>query len=261
MLLKNKNAIIYGGGGAIGGAVAKAFAREGAKVFLAGRTIEKLEKVAKEITNTGGVAEIDKVDALDKEGVENYVRKLVRKAGSIDISFNAIAYSDIQGAPLTDMMCEHFTLPIINAMNSHFITATAAVRFMAKKGSGVILAITANAAHKPYPDIGGFGVACAAIESFCRQLAFEAGKDGVRVVCIRSAGSPDAPGVDEVFKLHAENAGITREEFETQFAERTMLKRLPKLAEIANAAALMASDQSSAITAAVINLTCGEIAD
>jgi 3-oxoacyl-[acyl-carrier protein] reductase len=261
MLLKNKNAIIYGGGGAVGGAVAKAFAREGAKVFLAGRTIEKLEKVAKEITIPGGVAEINQVDALDKEAVENYVSKLVQKTGGIDISFNAIGYNDIQGAPLTDMMREQFILPIVIAMNSHFITATAAARYMAKKGSGVILAITANAARKPYPDVGSFGVACAAIEGFCRQLAIEAGKDGVRVVCLRSAGSPDAPGVDKVFNLHAENAGITRKEFETRFAERTMLKRLPKLAEIANAAVLMASDHSSAITAAVINLTCGEIAD
>ncbi|MEI9912595.1 MAG: SDR family oxidoreductase [Bacteroidota bacterium] len=104
-------------------------------------------------------------------------------------------------------------------------------------------------------------MACAAIEGFCRQLAVEEGKHGIRVVCIRSAGSPDAPGVDEVFNLHAKNAGISREAFETEFAERTMLKRLPRLAEIGNAAVLIASDNASAITAAVINVTCGELAD
>lgn len=142
-------------------------------------------------------------------------------------------------------------------MNTHFITATAATRYMEKQGSGVILAITANAARKPYLNSGGFGVACAAIEAFCRQLSVEEGKHGIRVVCIRSAGSPDAPGVDKVFHLHAKNAGVSREAFETEFAERTMLKRLP----IANAAVLMASDNASAITAAVINVTCGELAD
>jgi NAD(P)-dependent dehydrogenase (short-subunit alcohol dehydrogenase family) len=137
----------------------------------------------------------------------------------------------------------------------------AAIRQMRQKGSGVILAITANAGRKPYVDVGGFGVACAAIEGFCRQLAMEEGKHGIRVVCLRSAGSPDSPGVDEVFRLHAQNAGISREAFETEFAERTMLKRLPRLHEVANAAVLVAADHASAITAAVINVTCGELAD
>ncbi len=64
MLLQNKNAMIYGAGGAIGGAVARAFAREGAKVFLAGRTLEKVDAVAKGISATGGVAETAKLAAF-----------------------------------------------------------------------------------------------------------------------------------------------------------------------------------------------------
>lgn len=261
MQLKNKNAVIYGAGGAIGGAVARAFAREGAKVFLAGRTMTSLESVAKTIRNAGGLAETAVVDALDEKAVNNNIDTIINKAGSIDISFNAIGLQDVQGTPLTGMKYDSFALPVVNAIKTHFITATAAARYMAKKGSGIILAITANAARKPYPNVGGFGVACAAIEAFCRQFALEAGKDGIRVICLRSAGSPDAPGVDEVFRHHAKNAGITREAFEADLAERTMLKRLPKLDEVANAAVLMASDKASAITAAVINITCGELAD
>jgi NAD(P)-dependent dehydrogenase (short-subunit alcohol dehydrogenase family) len=261
MLLKNKTVVIYGGGGAIGGAVALAFAKEGAKIFLAGRTLAKLEAVAKKITANGAEANVAQVDALNKQEVETHLNKIVNYAGNIDISFNAIGINDMQGTPLTEMGYDHFILPVITAMTTHYITSTAAVRHMIKKGSGVILAITANAARNPYPGIGGFGVACAAIESYCRQLAFEAGKNGIRVVCIRSAGSPDAPGVDEVFSLHAKNAGITREAFEANFAERTMLKRLPALHEVANAAVLMVSDKASAITAAVTNVTCGELAD
>ena len=65
MLLRNKRAVIYGGGGAIGGAVARAFAREGARVFLAGRTLAKLEHVARDISSAGGKAAIAEVDALD----------------------------------------------------------------------------------------------------------------------------------------------------------------------------------------------------
>ncbi len=132
---------------------------------------------------------------------------------------------------------------------------------MVKQQSGVILALTANAARKPYPNVGGFGVAGAAIEGLFRQLAMELGPHGIRVICLRSSGSPDTPGVDEVFRLHAANSGITREAFEADMAKSTMPKRLPRLAEVANAAALMASDQASAITAAVANLTCGELVD
>jgi 3-oxoacyl-[acyl-carrier protein] reductase len=261
MLLKNKNAIIYGAGGAVGGAVARAFAREGAKVFCTGRTLSKLQAVAADIRKEGGWAESVKLDALDKNSIETYLECIEKKDGGIDISFNAIGLEDIQGQPLTQMTHAQFALPIVNAIPSHFYTATAAARHMARKGGGVILAITANVAVKPFPNVGGFGVACAAIESFCRQLAAEVGKQGVRVICLRSAGSPDAPGVDEVFNQHAERAGVSREEFEKIMAEDTMLKRLPKLDEVANVAVLMASDRANIITGAIANVTCGEIAD
>lgn len=261
MILKNKVAVIYGGGGAIGGTVAKAFAAEGAKVYLCGRNLSTLDVVASAISQQGYHVEIAKVDALAVDEVKTQLEHVITKEGRIDISFNAIGWDDIHGSPLTGMSQHSFILPIVNGMNTHFITATQAVRMMAEKGSGVILAITANASRKPYVNIGGFGVACAALEAFCRQLALEAGPTGVRVICLRSAGSPDAPGVDAVFKQHALNAGITREAFEKEFAERTMLKRLPRLEEIASAAVLAASDYSSAITAAVINVTCGELAD
>src|SRR5260370_38025604 len=90
MLLKNKNAVIYGAGGAVGGAVARAFAREGAKVFLTGRNLGPVEKVAKEIIAAGGAAEAAQVDALDEQAVENHASAVAKKAGTVDISFNAI---------------------------------------------------------------------------------------------------------------------------------------------------------------------------
>ena len=126
---------------------------------------------------------------------------------------------------------------------------------------GVILALTAQVARKPYTGSGGFGVACAAIEGLCRQLAIELGPQGTRVITLRSSGSPDAPGVAAAIAEHARLAGVSREVFEARIAEKTMLKRMPRMAEIASAAVLMASDRASAITAAVTNVTCGEIAD
>ena len=91
--------------------------------------------------------------------------------------------------------------------------------------------------------------------------AAEVGSHGVRVICLRSAGSPDTPGVDAVWRRHADEAGVSRDAWEAGIADRTMLKRLPRLAELAGAAALMASDHASAMTAAIANVTCGEIAD
>jgi 3-oxoacyl-[acyl-carrier protein] reductase len=261
MLLKNKTAIIYGGAGAVGGAMAHAFAREGAQVFLGGRTLKTLEAVANEINQSGGKAKAIQVDALNKNEAEKTIHEIIKQTGAIDISFNLISIGDAQGKPLIEMELDSFSNPISIAMRSQFVTAQAAAHHMRKQQSGVILALTANAARKPYENTGGFGVAGAAIEGFCRQLAMEEGRYGIRVVCLRSAGSPDAPGVDEVFKVHAEKEGVSREQFEKDFAERTMLKRLPRLAEVANAAVLMAADQASAITAAVANVTCGELAD
>ncbi len=91
MLLENKNAIIYGAGGAIGSSVAKEFAREGPRVFLAGRTRAKLEALAKEIRSAGGSAEVAELDALDEQAVEEHAREVAEKAGTIDISFNLVS--------------------------------------------------------------------------------------------------------------------------------------------------------------------------
>lgn len=117
MLLKNKNAIIYGAGGSIGGAVARAFAREGAKVFVTGRSEASLDKVVDEIVSSGG---------------------------------NAVA-----------------------------------AKAMMMQGSGVILSLTATPGGLGYAMVGGFGPACAAMESFSRDLAAEVGVHGVRVANIR----------------------------------------------------------------------------
>jgi 3-oxoacyl-[acyl-carrier protein] reductase len=259
-LLAGKRAVVYGAAGAIGGAVSRAFAREGAQLFLAGRSFDKVDALAGELSRAGASATAAAVDALDRAAVEKHLDEVVRAAGAIDISFNLIGLGGDQGQPLTAMTREAFGLPIENAMRTHFITATAAARHMRKRG-GVILALTAQVARKPYVASGGFGVACAAIEGLWRQLAIELGPDGIRLITLRSSGSPDAPGVAAAITEHAKAAGVTLEAFEARIAEKTMLRRMPKMAEIANAAVLAASDQASSITAAVLNCTCGEIAD
>jgi 3-oxoacyl-[acyl-carrier protein] reductase len=259
MLLKNKNAVIYGGGGAIGGAVARGFAREGAKVFLAGRTLAKLDGVAREISAAGGSAETAQVDALDEQSVEKHITEVAKNAGGIDVSFNAIGMEDVQGTPLIEMSLDDFTRPITIATRTQFLTAKAVAPHMIKKGSGVIMMITATPARMGFPLVGGFGVACAAIEGLSRSLAAELGPQGVRVICLRSAGSPES--ITETLDVHAAGSKVTRDEFIAALKDMTLLKRLPSLADVGNVAALMASDYAGSMTGTVANMSCGQIVD
>jgi NAD(P)-dependent dehydrogenase (short-subunit alcohol dehydrogenase family) len=261
MLLQDKVAVIYGASGDVGGATARAFAREGARVFLAARRRGPLEAVAKEIVDAGGRAEAMEVDAFDGEAVGRHADAIVAKAGRLDISFNAIERYAPQGTPVIDMKVEDFADAIGNAARTHFFTGVAAARHMRETGGGVILAVTANVAKTAAPNTGAFGVACATIEAICRQFTVEFGPSGIRVVCLRSGGSPDTRGVGEVLKLHSSIAGITPEELEKTWTREVPLRRLSRVGEVANAAVIMASDYASAITGEVVNLTCGGLQD
>jgi 3-oxoacyl-[acyl-carrier protein] reductase len=257
VLLEAKNAVIYGGGGSIGGAVARAFAREGAKVFLAGRTPATLEKVAEEISAAGGVAETAHVDALDEHAVDEHADAVAERAGSIDISFNAISHGDVHGTPLIGMPIEDFARPITTAMRAQFLTARAAARHMAERGSGVIMAITATTARQAIPHVGGTGVTFDAIESLCRQWACELGPLGIRVVWLQSTGIPTGERFPDYGTRSGE--GLTREELIAWLQAKAMLNRLTSLTEVGNAAAFLASDQASAMTATGANITCGSV--
>ena len=261
MLLKDKAAIIYGGGGAVGGAVAKAFAREGAHVFLAGRTAEKLEKVAAEIHVNDGKAEVATVNALNHDAVENHIVTITDTAGPIRLMFNAIDWGDTQGQALVDMSHERFSGSVATALQTWFLTGTCVARHMAQHGGGTIIGITANAGRSPYAMVGGFGVACAAVEHFLRQLAVEMGPSKVRVCFVRSAGSPDAPGVQEAFKLRAAETGLSLDEVLRQAGSGSPLRHLPWLGEVADAAVLLASDYARGMTATLANVTCGAQVD
>jgi 3-oxoacyl-[acyl-carrier protein] reductase len=259
-LLLDKNAVIYGAGGAIGGAVARAFAREGAKVFLAGRTLAKLDAVAEEISGGGGVAETAQVDARDEQAVGEHADAVATKTGRIDVLFNAIGMEDVQGTPLLDMSLEDFLHPVILGTRTQFVTARAVARRMVERGSGVILTIIAGPPEAT-AYIGGFGPACEAIQGLWRGLAAELGPRGVRLICLRSAGSPDTPDVQEMFKLHAKAAGVKVEEVLANMGSGALLRRLPTVAEVANVATLMASDRASAMTGTFVNVTCGSRSD
>ena len=261
MLLAEKTALVYGASGAVGGAVARAFAREGARVFLAARTAGPLEAVAAEIRAGGGEAEAAPVDATDAAAVEAHLGGIVERAGPIKIMFNGSGWADTQGQLLTEMDYSRFIDVVDVALKNWFVTGTAVARHMAANGGGVIVGITANAAREAYANVGGFGIACAAVEHYLRQLAVENGPAGVRVCWVRSPGSPDAPGVRNAWQLRADEWGMSFEEVHREFAKGTPLRRVTALAQVADAAVLLASDLAAGMTATMANATGGAQVD
>jgi 3-oxoacyl-[acyl-carrier protein] reductase len=251
VLLEGKNAVIYGGGGSIGGAVARAFAREGATVHLAGRTQAPLDAVAASIRDAGGSAETAIVDALDEAAVDSHAAAIVRAAGSLDISFNSITHGDVQGTPMAEMELADYLRPVTTAVTTTFITARAAARQMIPRGGGVLLAFGGSGDPSRDHYLGGLQVAFEAIESMRRQLSCELGRHGIRFVTLRTGGIPESIPDD-----YGRKAQIAEE-----IEQATMLGRAATLADVGNAAAFAASDRGRAMTAATINVSCGTLVD
>lgn len=254
--LEDRNAVIYGGGGSLGSAIAKALAGAGAHVFLAGRTLTQVKQVAEEIVAVGGRAEIATVDATNGNEVDRLTEKIIREAGTLDLSMCVIDYQVVQNIPLVGMDLEDFIRPVTLAMQSHFLTATAAGRIMMRQRSGVILSLTATPGGIGYPFTAGFAPACSAIECFSRNLASELGPYGVRAVNIRSAGSPDS----QVFKQARDRGPQGMETVVRGMEDDTMLKRLPLMDDIADTAVFLASELARSITGVTVDVTAGTTA-
>jgi 3-oxoacyl-[acyl-carrier protein] reductase len=284
MLLEAKTAIVYGAGGAIGSAVARAYAREGATVHLAGRTRSTLEDVAERIRHDGGTAHVAQVDVLDPAAVARHADG-VAAGGGIDICFNATSNDDVQGTPLLAMPFEEFLRPVTKAVTAHFNVAVAVGRHMTPRGRGVILVMAGG--REAIPRLGGSHVAWAALAGLCRQLAAEFGPYGVRVSWLLSPGSPGydhdgrpdgagaapsaatgeaeapaAPGTAGA--AGTGDAPGTGDASGTEGAPGTvglLTGHLPSYGEVANIAVFAASDWARTITASEINFTGGAVVD
>jgi NAD(P)-dependent dehydrogenase (short-subunit alcohol dehydrogenase family) len=264
MMLKDKVAVIYGAGGAIGGAVARASAREGAKLFLTGRHLAPVEVVANDIVAAGGSAEAAEVDALDEQAVDEHLQSVIDKSGRLDISFNAVGITDpnILGVPLVELDVGQFSLPITTYARSYFLTARLAARRMVPNKSGVIMTVTTVHSRTGLPLVGGYGPAMAAKEALTRDLSAELAPQGIRVVGLRPQAMPESVGSRRRFFEHrAKSLGMTWEQFQELLASRTHPRRLMTLAEMADTAVFMASDKASGMTGTTVNLTMGSLDD
>ena len=262
MMLKSKIAVIYGAGGAIGSAVARAFAEEGAKVFLTGLHLKSVEAVAKGIVDAGGSAEAAEVDALDEQAIDRHLQSVISKAGRLDFSFNAIAIPDAKllGVPLVDLNAELFDLPG-GYLKSYFLTARLAARRMIPNKSGVIMTVTALHSRIGIPLVGGYGPAQSAKESLTRSLSAELAPHAIRVVGLRPQGMPETATIRRAYEPRAKASGMTWEQWQAMLASRTHPRRLMTVEEMANVAAFVAADKASGLTGTTINLTMGSLDD
>jgi NAD(P)-dependent dehydrogenase (short-subunit alcohol dehydrogenase family) len=248
VLLDGRNAVIYGGGGTIGSAVSEAFAREGARVHLAGRTAAPLEAIASRIRDAGGLAETATVDALDERAVDAHADDVATRFGSLDISFNLISHGDVQGTPLAEMSLDDFERPVITAVRTMFITTRAAARHMIRRRSGVILVFGGYGDPPRGHHLGGLQVAFQAQEALRRNLAAELGPYGVRALTIQTSGIVDS--LPEGMERIADGIAAT-----------TLLGRGGTLADVANAAVFAASDLAASMTATKLNISGGTFVD
>jgi NAD(P)-dependent dehydrogenase (short-subunit alcohol dehydrogenase family) len=263
MTLESKVAVIYGAGGGIGSAVAHAFAREGAKVFLTGHHRAGVEAVVRDIVSAGRFADAAEVDALDEKAIDRHLATVVGKAGRVDISFNAVGIPDakILGVPLVELDIEQFSLPITSYATSYFLTARLAARRMVANKSGVIMTVSATHSREGIPLVGGYGPAQAVKEALTRNLSAELAPHGIRVVGLRPYAMPETRTIKNAYEPRAKATGMTWEQWQQMLASRTHGKRLMTLDEMANVAAFMASDKASGMTGTTVNLTMGRLDD
>jgi NAD(P)-dependent dehydrogenase (short-subunit alcohol dehydrogenase family) len=263
MMLRDKVAVIYGAGGGIGSAVARAFGREGAKLFLTGRKKAAVETVAKDVVSDGGSAEAAEVDALNEDAIDRHLQSVIDKTGRVDISFNAVGIPDakILGVPLTELNAGQFSLPITAYTTSYFLTPRLAARCMIPNKSGVIMTVTAIPGRMGTRLNGGHGPAQAAKEAMTRDLSFELAPQGIRVVGLRPQGMPETNTIRGLFDIKGQPYGMNWDQFSGYLASMAHSRRVMTLEEAANMAVFMASDKASGMTGTTVNLTMGSVAD
>ncbi len=249
MRLQDRTAVIYGGGGPIGGAMARAFARDGATVVVAGRTEAPLRGVVDAIQADGGRADLAIVDALDNDQVDGFVDDVVRRTGAIDISVNVIGLGDVQ-QPLLEISTDDLLRPIATAIRAHFVTTRSAARHMVPRGKGVVLAF-GGSGPQTSAGIGGFKIALDSMEGLRRQWAIELGPHGIRVLTIRTSGVPESIPGD-----YPGRAGIVE-----SLTAMTQLGRAVTLDDVGSVAAFLVSDDARTITSTEVNISCGAIVD
>lgn len=259
--LKNKTAVVFAAGGAIGGAVAKAWASEGAKVYVSGRDLAAVQNLADEIKDSGGWAEAARVDAMNENEIDEYLGKIAAEKGSLDAVFNGIGIRVGEGGygvPATHLAFEQFLEPIRVHVGSQFLTARSAARLMIETGSaGTILTLTASLSRLKVPFMTGITSACAAIEGLTRSLAAEFGGDGIKVICLSPTAINETRTIRETNAANAKTIGIPPEALGQMQSQSRLLQKNLQLLDVGQLAAFLVSDAGAILNSHVVDADFG----
>jgi len=251
---EGKKALVTGGGRGIGRAIALAFARQGADVALAARGRDELDAVAGEIRTLGRKAFIHVVDLADTDRAVNMVNAAAGELGSLDILVNnAGGITEVPGSmgPLAEATVDAFDAMYALNVRTPLFAAVAACRLMSRQGNGgAILNIVSIDALFPAPTEGIYGSAKAAVVNLTKVLAYEAGKDRIRVNAI-------APGVIDT---RLTEQWLRTEDQRADRASFYPLNRVGIPDDIAGAAVYLCSDEAEWVSGNVLYVTGGQLA-
>lgn len=259
--LKNKVAVVFAASGAIAGAVAKSLAQHGAKVYASGRHLKEVEQLVKEIKAEGHRAEAAEVDAMDEDGIDAYLKKIVETEGKLDIVFNGIGLRPSThgyGLPSVTLPFGHFMEPMRVHVGSQFLTSRIAAGYMMNtKTAGTIIMLTASLSRLKIPFMAGVSSACSAIEGLTRVLAAELGMYGIKVICLNPTALQETRTIKETTEANAKTMGVSVDEFKQATAQRQLLGTGPTLRNIGELAAFMASDEGAILNSHIIDADYG----
>jgi len=253
--LKDRAAIITGAGTGIGKATAIMFADEGAKVALVGRTISRLEEVAKEIKSRNGIAKVMQCDVSSEKQVKDMTAGVIREFGQVDVLVNNHA-GGRGGGPIANMDLDGWNETVAIDLTGTMLCCREALKNMIPRKSGNIVNISSIAGVTGAPGLGPYPASKAGIIGLTMTLSMEVGQYNIRVNSI----SPAATRTDrfeDPQKMFAKARGISFEEHMKEILARYSLNRIAEPSEVAAVILFLASDESSAVTGQNIIVSCG----
>ncbi|MBS1687109.1 MAG: SDR family oxidoreductase [Bacteroidetes bacterium] len=261
--LKDKVAVVFAASGEIAGAVARAFAAHGAKVYVTARRLDAMKELAQQIKANGGNAEATKVDALNETEIDNFLKKVVADNGKLDVVFNGIAveYSEMGGRPSAlQATFQEFMAPMQKLCGSQFLTARVAAKYMIEsKTEGTILLLTGAMSRTKIPNLLGITAASAAIEGMVRVMAAEWGTAGIKVTGICPGAIMETKRISGWIDAFAGEHGIPVENIVAQYKAFDILKTSPTLKQVGETAAFLASETGVVFNSHIIDVDCGKL--
>jgi NAD(P)-dependent dehydrogenase (short-subunit alcohol dehydrogenase family) len=254
--MKDKVAIVTGGGRGIGKAISIVFAREGAKVVIADIDVANMENTVREIESTGGNAEGVVTDLRSEEQIKSLVGRTFMRHGRIDILINNAAIVGPR-VRIEDMDLDGWNEVMAVNLAAPMLLAKEVLKPMKAARSGVIINISSEGGRSGYPTRGAYSVSKRGVIALTEVLAIEAGEYGIRVNSI-SPGRVRGEMVEASIKADAQLRGLTYDEVKESMLMDASLKRFVEASEVAEAALFLASDKSSAVTGHTLVVSCGK---